>query len=1363
MGCGSSVHQPKHDMEHAPTHTTTAPLNGSPPSGSTGYAPSTTRHQQATADTPFTAYRSKSIISVGAFGPNGAPQCVVYTGDVDIPSGPPGVWHKFPGPPKFLSLGSVPWLIKHGGAVKASQDLNDTFKSDCVEVYMFKRRSIQINDADLASQIMEESDTYSKRIKGAMKLVKEIGKQGLFTTDTNDPDWASAHRILIPAFSYANMKQYVPILSAEVEKMLKCFDQMEQENSEFLLEEWMTRMAFSAIAAAGFGYDLKMLDSPKSTLNPFINAMNSALGIVITKYQRTDIQNYLDSKTSKEFNDDRELMYKILFTVLAERKEKMAKGEDVPKDMLNYMLTNADPETGTKMSDDIVRDQIITFLVAGHETTSILMTWTLWELSLHPEIEVRVYEEAVRCLGENDIPDFDQVGKLTYLGQVLKEVLRLHSPLRFVGKSCIKNTVFNQCPLKQGDGVAVNIKSLHLNPKFWGKTPGVFNPDNFSPENAKNRNPYAWLPFSVGARACIGLQFALTEARMVIAAVVKKFRVHPRPGYVALSNYAAATDKIVGGLPCSLESRKADPSRPARPKASVAPRPSVSMVSVEGLLGRDIVDVSNALEGPKLVFWFGSQEGLAKDHAERIRKQATSFGILTAIYPLDALCNLDQLGMPDEVPQINVFVSATYNGKPPDNALQFDCWSAKQEEGCLKGRNIRHAVLGMGNTQYVTYQFFPKLIEKRLQSWGSTELVERGECDADTDIEGPFKKWAKKFWNVILKERKEKTAAATDKGSGGASKVSVWFGSSLGCVESLAARFVQQSKKFGFSASMSSMDSLTDVQQLRGTESTTQLNVFITCTYNGKPPDNAKKFDEWLIKLPPNALAGINHAVCGIGNSQWVTFQVYPRHVQNKLCELGSSSFNQIGECDVGNDVNTEFRDWSTAFWIQMTEFFHGEESDLTAILDGNDDSGFECSLTSEPAKDEHPFVRFGTHPELQEAIVTRNTQLSKNERSCVSVGFQLPSVVKYTTGDHLLVQPCNSDEQISALAEKANFTQLLDKALVIKTSDASRAKVYPVGSPITIRDLFKWYLDISAPATSSFLRVLSLVVTDAEEKATLLDMSSLEGADRFASEVSSEKKNVYDVIMASRSCSIGEENVGPFISGWLGHTALKGRYYSISSSPLEPDGAGHCGLTSRVHTNAKFDGSTYYGVCSSYLSRLKQGDKVWIKTKDIGSKFHLPEAPSTPIIMVGAGTGVAPLRGFIQERHQLAKKGGEIGKMALFFGCRDEEEVLYREEMEQQQTEGRLQFHVAFSRSVHSKKTYVQHEVVSQGSAVWQLLQEGAHVYVCGDAKKMAPDVKKAFTDICQKHGGYNETMSSQFMAFLGWTGRYCEDVWAS
>ena len=187
-----------------------------------------------------------------------------------------------------------------------------------------------------------------------------------------------------------------------------------------------------------------------------------------------------------------------------------------------------------------------------------------------------------------------------------------------------------------------------------------------------------------------------------------------------------------------------------------------------------------------------------------------------------------------------------------------------------------------------------------------------------------------------------------------------------------------------------------------------------------------------------------------------------------------------------------------------------------------------------------------------------------------------------------------------------------------------------------------------------------------------------------------------------------------------------------------------------------------YKGICSNYLAGRHAGETIYATVRETKAGFRLPDDASVPIIMVGPGTGLAPFRGFLQERAARKAKGATLGPAMLFFGCRHpEQDYLYADELKAFAADGITELHTAFSRA-ETPKTYVQNLIAAQQERVWSLIEQGAIIYVCGDGGKMEPDVKATLVAIYRERAGADVAGAQRWIDDLGAKNRYVLDVWA-
>ena len=189
-----------------------------------------------------------------------------------------------------------------------------------------------------------------------------------------------------------------------------------------------------------------------------------------------------------------------------------------------------DETTGQGMTDEQLRDEVITMVLAGHETTANLLTWTIRLLSEHPEVERRVRDEAFRVLGPDRDPVLDDVKKLEDTRLVLDEALRLYPPAWMFERQAVAPDKLGGFDIEKGDIVGVCPYVLHRHPDYW-ENPEGFDPDRFRPERSTSRVRYTYLPFGGGPRTCIGNHFAMMEAQILLAMIVRDYRLELDPGH----------------------------------------------------------------------------------------------------------------------------------------------------------------------------------------------------------------------------------------------------------------------------------------------------------------------------------------------------------------------------------------------------------------------------------------------------------------------------------------------------------------------------------------------------------------------------------------------------------------------------------------------------------------------------------------------------------------------------------------------------------------------------------------------------------------------------------------------------------------
>ena len=267
------------------------------------------------------------------------------------------------------------------------------------------------------------------------------------------------------------------------------------------------------------------------------------------------------------------------------------------------------------------------------------------------------------------------------------------------------------------------LAALHRDPRFWSPDPELFEPDRFLPEAVEKRHPDSYHPFGAGIRSCIGFQFALKEATMVLARLYQRFHFRLADANYVLHHAETLTVKPKD-LYVVLEKRTEEKGK--LPQKAPSKKESLSLAAVQ----------ENA---PPLLILFGSNMGTCQGIAQELAKRAQAKGYLPIVRELDA-----QVDKPWDS-KFAVIITSTYNGTPPDNAQAFDKWIKNLQGTPFAG--LSYTVLGVGNKQWhATFQKFPHFVDERMEALGAARFYPIGVADVDSDYDGAIEAWAKGAW-----------------------------------------------------------------------------------------------------------------------------------------------------------------------------------------------------------------------------------------------------------------------------------------------------------------------------------------------------------------------------------------------------------------------------------------------------------------------------------------------------------------------------------------------------------------------------------------------------------------------------------------
>lgn len=529
----------------------------------------------------------------------------------------------------------------------------------------------------------------------------------------------------------------------------------------------------------------------------------------------------------------------------------------------------------------------------------------------------------------------------------------------------------------------------------------------------------------------------------------------------------------------------------------------------------------------------------------------------------------------------------------------------------------------------------------------------------------------------------------------------IFYGSQTGTAEDYASRLAKEgSSRFGLKTMVADLEDY-DYENI-DTFPDDRIAMFVLATYGeGEPTDNAVDFYEFItgedVSFSSGAeekpLSTLKYVTFGLGNNTYEHYNSMVRRVDAALIKLGATRIGKAGEGDDGaGTMEEDFLAWKEPMWAELSEKMGLEEREAVyepvfSVTEREDlDPESNDVYLGEPNKNHLEGTSKGpynSHNPFIAPIAESREIFTVADRNCLHMEIDVSgSNLSYQTGDHIAIWPTNAGKEVDRFVNILGLAEKRHKVISVKGLDPTARVPFP--TPTTYDAAIRYHMEIGGPVSRQFVSSLAPFAPDEASKAEMAKLGS--DKDYFHDKVSSQYFNIAQVLEMVEN-SKKWTNV-PFSIMIEGINKIQPRYYSISSSSLVQKNK--ISITAVVE-EIRVQGATNIvkGVTTNYLLALKQKqhgdpapdphgltyaitgprnkyDGIHVPVHVRHSNFKLPSDPSKPIIMVGPGSGVAPFRGFVQERAAQAKAGENVGKTILFFGCRkSSEDFLYREEWE--------------------------------------------------------------------------------------------------
>jgi cytochrome P450 len=467
----------------------------------------------------------------------------------------------------------LPWF---GSVFPAWRDPLTLFRESRVrygDVVRFKFGPFQyylVNDPDVVKHVLVDNPKGYTKSRNYLGLKVVLG-EGLLTSEGDH--WRRQRKLAQPAFHRDKLAGFATSMSMATRDMLTRWTR-EGADKSFCIHAEMMRLTFRIVGLTLFSSDVD--GDAKDVGHALEVAMHWANDYAESMIR---VPPYIPTPGNVRFRRAKKTLDDVVFRLIAERRAQAAKTGDFGGDLLGMLMSateEPDPSAASSsasaarsgMDDQQLRDEIITMILAGHETTANLLSWTFSLLSKHPEVERRVREEARRVLGDRD-PVLEDVKSLEYTKMVLEEALRLYPPAWVFERQAIAPDTLGGYAIEPGAIIGLCPYVLHRHPDHW-ENPEAFDPERFRPERAEKRPRYAYLPFGGGPRTCVGNHFAMMEGQILLAMIVREQRLELE------ANHPVVLDPVITLRPKHGIKVRRRPQAGTSTSPSASPLPSTS-------------------------------------------------------------------------------------------------------------------------------------------------------------------------------------------------------------------------------------------------------------------------------------------------------------------------------------------------------------------------------------------------------------------------------------------------------------------------------------------------------------------------------------------------------------------------------------------------------------------------------------------------------------------------------------------------------------------------------------------------------------------------------------------------------------------
>jgi len=656
---------------------------------------------------------------------------------------------------------AVRWLVPRGERFTNFPLLNDNdtqidFCRRFGHIYAVgiptkKWRIVVVSDAELLDEVAANEEQFGKRVEEINFFEQLQNTRGGGISVIGDGEhYERVRRVMLPWYAPQHQRTQLARMKEQAQKLVQAWGAL-PDDEPLDARAWMERYTLEVSGRGACSYDFGLLEGDQCP-HLFAQAVPESTkeSILRVAEPRPDLAWW--RKRRRRYRRLNRELFRTADTLVRARRHTKPLGDQT--DLLSRLVSTPDPATGELLDHETVRDQVLMHLSNGFNGPSITAAWLAYVLATRPDVEEKLVAEIDEISGGDPEYDlhYDDLMKMSYTAQVIKETMRIYPPMPVTVRRSLKDGMLGRYRIRKGDIIFVGTLAAQRDPRWWGPTPDIFDPDHFAPEEVVNRPRHAFIPFSVGKRQCMAQEVTFMMLRVVLFEIYNRYRLRLAPGATVSKNTVVTTKPAaVPVVRVPREHREIVSLRDTPP--------TVRAAKVGAREWGEPTEIPAGSAYGHLVIAYGSNFGANRQLAERFAERSRFHGFTCELVTLDELA----AAPPRNEPWLLVAMTSTYTSNPPSNATALRSLLECATPGEATWRNCRYLVWGLGNSQWNAFLAFPRYIHARLEELGATPLADFafGDVGAPT-WEQMHAEWNGRVWPTLLElsEARPSEAAA---------------------------------------------------------------------------------------------------------------------------------------------------------------------------------------------------------------------------------------------------------------------------------------------------------------------------------------------------------------------------------------------------------------------------------------------------------------------------------------------------------------------------------------------------------------------------------------------------------------------------